>query len=66
MLLIKDYYELWNYNYEYLIIVKLGKYLLVVRVYLEIIGDNIEIEWGFNWEDDLVGGYVIGLKDFNI
>lgn len=66
MLLIKDYYELWNYNYEYLIIVKLGKYLLVVRVYLEIIGDNIEIEWGFNWEDDLVGGYVIGLKDLNI
>jgi nitrate reductase beta subunit len=28
--------------------------------------DNIEIEWGPNWEDDLAGGHVTGPKDPNI
>ena len=52
MPLIKDYYEPWNYNYEHLTTAKSGNHSPVARAYSEI-GDNIEIEWGPNWEDDL-------------
>ncbi|HDE9543709.1 TPA: nitrate reductase subunit beta [Staphylococcus aureus] len=66
MPLIKDYYEPWNYNYEHLTTAKSGKHSPVARAYSEITGDNIEIEWGPNWEDDLAGGHVTGPKDPNI
>ncbi len=65
MPLIKDYYEPWNYNYEHLTTAKSGS----IRQLLERIQkyrDNIEIEWGPNWEDDLAGGHVTGPKDPNI
>ncbi|WP_187395990.1 nitrate reductase subunit beta, partial [Staphylococcus aureus] len=66
MPLIKDYYEPWNYNYEHLTTAKSGNHSPVARAYSEITGDNIEIEWGPNWEDDLAGGHVTGPKDPNI
>ncbi|MNO31047.1 Respiratory nitrate reductase 2 beta chain [compost metagenome] len=62
----KDYYEPWNYNYEHLTNSGEKKHQPVARPKSVITGDNMDLEWGPNWEDDLAGAHVTGPKDPNI
>ncbi|WP_110931608.1 nitrate reductase subunit beta [Paenibacillus bouchesdurhonensis] len=62
----KDYYEPWNYNYEHLTNAGEKKHQPVARPKSVITGDNMDLEWGPNWEDDLAGAHVTGPRDPNI
>lgn len=62
----KDYYEPWNYNYEHLTTAGEKKHQPVARPKSAITGDNMELEWGPNWEDDLAGAHITGPRDPNI
>ncbi|MBA9085611.1 nitrate reductase beta subunit [Fontibacillus solani] len=62
----KDYYEPWNYNYEHLTTSGEKKHQPVARPKSVITGDNMDLNWGPNWEDDLAGAHVTGPKDPNI
>ncbi|MGB9802339.1 nitrate reductase subunit beta [Desulfofundulus sp.] len=60
---IDDYYEPWTYNYEKLINPPAGPRQPVARPRSLITGKSMEVTWGPNWEDDLAGAHVTGLKD---
>jgi nitrate reductase / nitrite oxidoreductase, beta subunit len=61
-----DYYEPWNYDYETLTTSKEKKHQPVARAKSAITGEFMDIEWGPNWEDDLAGGHITGLRDPNV
>ncbi len=63
---IDEYYEPWTYNYETLINSKSKSYQPVARPKSRITGDDIDIKWGPNWEDDLAGAHETGKLDQNI
>jgi nitrate reductase beta subunit len=51
-----DYYEPWTYDYSSLIHAEKMDQQPVARPVSRVTGDNLDIEWGPNWEDDLAGG----------
>ena len=61
-----DYYEPWNYDYETLTTSPEKKHQPVARAKSQITGQNMDIEWGPNWEDDLAGAHLTGLQDPNM
>ncbi|QHN49405.1 nitrate reductase subunit beta [Geobacillus stearothermophilus] len=63
---IDDYYEPWNYDYETLTNSPLKQYQPVARPKSSITGEWMELSWGPNWEDDLAGAHVTGLRDPNV
>ena len=62
---IDDYYEPWTYDYEKLVSSPERKHQPSLRPKSQITGDNMEIKWGPNWEDDLAGVYKTGIDDPN-
>ncbi|WP_042463229.1 nitrate reductase subunit beta [Neobacillus dielmonensis] len=63
---IDDYYEPWNYDYETLTNSPMRKTQPVARPKSSLTGEFMEVLWGPNWEDDLAGGHITGLKDPNV
>jgi nitrate reductase / nitrite oxidoreductase, beta subunit len=61
-----DYYEPWNYDYETLTNSPQRKTQPVARPKSAITGEYMDILWGPNWEDDLAGGHITGLRDPNV
>ncbi len=62
---IDDYYEPWTYDYEKLVSSPLGSNQPAARAKSLLTGDNMEIVWGPNWEDDLAGVTKTGPGDVN-
>ena len=62
---IDDYYEPWTYNYGDLVASPEKKYQPSLRPKSVLTGDNLRIQWGPNWEDDLAGAHVTGRDDVN-
>lgn len=62
---IDDYYEPWTYNYEDLVNSPTKRHQPSLRPKSLLTGDNLRIEWGPNWEDDLAGAHVTGRDDVN-
>ncbi len=62
---IDDYYEPWTYNYEDLVNSPTKRHQPSLRPKSVLTGDNLRIEWGPNWEDDLAGAHVTGRDDVN-
>ncbi len=52
---IDDYYEPWTYDYETLITAPLSKDDPVARPRSQLTGDQMEVKWGPNWDDNLAG-----------
>ncbi len=61
-----EYYEPWTYDYETLINSPAGKSQPVAMPKSQITGDDMEITWGPNWEDDLAGSKETSHLDPNI
>ncbi|MBC9717380.1 nitrate reductase subunit beta [Streptomyces sp. TRM66268-LWL] len=53
---IDDYYEPWTYDYEQLTSAPLGDDFPVARPKSLISGEEMSVEWGANWDDNLGGG----------
>jgi nitrate reductase / nitrite oxidoreductase, beta subunit len=62
---IDDYYEPWTYDYEKLISSPRKKHQPSTRPKSLITGENMQIQWGPNWEDDLAGVSETGMYDVN-
>lgn len=62
---IDQYYEPWTYNYEHLTNSPLSKHQPATRPKSLITGENMSIQWGPNWEDDLAGAPVTAVEDIN-
>ncbi len=62
---LKDYYEPWNYNYKYLTEAPPSEAQPAVGPRSAITDEEMKVEWGPNWEDDLAGVNVTGLEDVN-
>ncbi|MGG3687782.1 nitrate reductase subunit beta [Caldifermentibacillus hisashii] len=58
-----DYFEPWDYDYETLTNSPERKHQPVARAKSSITGEFMDLEWGPNWEDDLAGGHITGLRD---
>ena len=63
--LIDDYYEPWSYDYEKLTGSPELKHQPSARPKSLITGENMKVQWGPNWEDDLAGANVTGADDVN-
>jgi len=63
---IDDYYEPWTYDYETLTNSPERKVQPVARPKSALTGEFMDILWGPNWEDDLAGGHITGLRDPNV
>ncbi|MDQ0091451.1 nitrate reductase beta subunit [Paenibacillus anaericanus] len=63
---IDDYYEPWDYEYEKLQQGHERKHQPVARPKSQITGEQMEIKWGPNWEDDLAGVHETGMLDPNM
>ncbi|MBU5340851.1 nitrate reductase subunit beta [Caldifermentibacillus hisashii] len=61
-----DYFEPWDYDYETLTNSPERKHQPVARAKSSITGEFMDLEWGPNWEDDLAGGHITGLRDPNV
>ncbi len=62
---IDDYYEPWTYNYADLVNSPLRKHQPSLRPKSAVTGENMRLEWGPNWEDDLAGVNRTGMDDVN-
>jgi len=62
---IDEYYEPWTYNYEHLTESPLSKHQPATRPKSLITGENLAINWGPNWEDDLAGADATAIEDVN-
>ena len=60
---IYDYYEPWTYDYQKLIDAPLGDDFPVARPKSLLTGENTEITWSANWDDDLGGASEYGDLD---
>lgn len=60
-----DYYEPWDYNYARLTSSPPSRHQPAARPRSAITGKPFNPQWGVNWEDDLGGAHVTGLKDSN-
>lgn len=61
-----DYFEPWDYDYETLTNSPERKHQPIARAKSSITGEFMDLEWGSNWEDDLAGGHITGLRDPNV
>ncbi|HEV2416593.1 MAG TPA: nitrate reductase subunit beta [Terriglobia bacterium] len=61
-----DYYQPWTYRYQDLIQAKPGDDQPVARPVSMITGDDMEIEAGPNWDDDLSGSPIYAENDPNL
>src|SRR5699024_8836058 len=61
-----DYFEPWTYDYEVLTDSDERKHQPVARAKSLITDEFMKLEWGPNWEDDLAGGHITGLRDPNV
>ena len=61
-----EYYEPWTYDYEKLINAKASDHQPVAMPKSQITGEDMEINWGPNWEDDLAGSKETGHLDENL
>ncbi|MFI2752266.1 nitrate reductase subunit beta [Cellulomonas sp. P22] len=52
---IDDYYEPWTYDYDTLLSAPLGEHTPVARPKSLLTGDDMQIRWSANWDDDLGG-----------
>jgi nitrate reductase beta subunit len=52
---IDDYYEPWTYDYETLTTAPLSKSDPVARPRSQLTGEQMEVKWGPNWDDNLAG-----------
>ena len=50
-----DYYDPWTYDYDKLISSPSSEHQPVARPKSQVTGDDLDIQWGPNWEDDLAG-----------
>lgn len=62
---LEDYYEPFTYDYEALVSSPEKRHQPVARPKSAVTGELMEIKWGPNWEDDLAGSHVTGLRDPN-
>jgi nitrate reductase / nitrite oxidoreductase, beta subunit len=62
---IEEYYEPWTYNYEHLTTSPPSRHQPTTRPKSLITGENMSLEWGPNWEDDLAGSEVTSIEDVN-
>lgn len=62
---IDDYYEPWTYDYGKLAASPTRRHQPSIRPVSQITGENMEIKWGSNWEDDLAGVTETGGGDVN-
>ncbi|MGI9557837.1 MAG: 4Fe-4S dicluster domain-containing protein, partial [Solirubrobacterales bacterium] len=62
---LEDYYEPWTYDYEALTSARPSRHQPVARPTSRIDGEDIDLEWGPNWEDDLGGAPEHALDDPN-
>ena len=60
---ISDYYEPWTYDYSTLTDAPAQEHTPVARPKSLITGENINIAWSANWDDDLGGSIDHGHKD---
>src|SRR5699024_1718262 len=60
------YYEPRNYDYDHFTNSPVQKHQPVARPTSAITGEYMEVLWGPNWEDDLAGAHVTGLRDPNV
>ncbi len=61
-----EYYEPWTYDYEKLTNSPAGKHQPVAMPKSQITGEDMEITWGPNWEDDLAGSKETSHLDPNL
>ena len=61
-----DYYEPWSYDYETLTSAGPSKHQPVARPKSRVTGENMNLEWGPNWEDDLAGAGGRAQQDPNL
>ena len=61
-----DYYEPFTYRYGDLFDAGPQKHQPVARPISQVTGQDMSIEWGPNWEDDLAGGPTNGPQDPNM
>ncbi len=62
---IDDYYEPWTYDYGKLTDTPARRHQPSIRPVSRITGENTDIRWGPNWEDDLAGVTETGGGDVN-
>jgi len=62
---IDEYYEPWTYDYGKLIASPSSRQQPATRPKSLLTGENIDIRWGPNWEDDLAGVFATGSGDVN-
>jgi nitrate reductase beta subunit len=55
---IDDYYEPWTYDYDHLISAPPSDVQPAARPKSLLTGDDLELQWGPNWDDDLAGSQV--------
>jgi nitrate reductase / nitrite oxidoreductase, beta subunit len=58
-----DYYEPWTYDYENLVNAPLGDDFPVARPKSLITGENVNVTWSANWDDNLGGTSELGHLD---
>jgi nitrate reductase beta subunit len=62
---IDDYYEPWTYDYDHLISSPAADRQPTARPKSLVSGENLDISWGPNWDDDLAGSKVGAALDPN-
>jgi nitrate reductase beta subunit len=62
---IDEYYEPWNYDYEKLTSSPRRRHQPSIRPKSQLTGENIRLQWGPNWEDDLAGASETSPGDVN-
>lgn len=62
---VDEYYEPWTYDYGKLLSSPKKKHQPAIRPKSQITGENIRVQWGPNWEDDLAGVNKTGADDVN-
>ena len=50
-----DYYDPWTYDYDHLISAPASKVQPTARPKSQLTGEDLDLQWGPNWEDDLAG-----------
>lgn len=61
-----DYYEPWTYDYQNLFNAKEGNDQPIAKPISMITGEDIEVEAGPNWDDDLGGSEIYAANDPNL
>ncbi|MCZ7531478.1 MAG: nitrate reductase subunit beta [Acidimicrobiia bacterium] len=63
---IDDYYEPWSYDYASLTNAPKSDRAPVATAHSRLTGEEIDLQWGPNWEDDLGGAHERYLEDPNM